>query len=161
VVNCQDFENVEVKPFARVGATAGKGKMGLTSFRIFESCLSSSADALVLMLGTNDAWHGNPALFQEGYTNILLTLRKNFPRSSISLVLPPGGKKGKCASNLEEVIHPAVRKLAQAFALPLITPDFKYSADHVHLSAQGARNVAQAVADALNFVAFDHGVMVS
>ena len=115
-----------------------------------------AADAYVIMLGTNDAWHGpEPTTFSftKGLTDIVQWIRNAHPGCSVLLVLPPGCKDGRCSRNLANIVHPAVRDVAKAEHTFLVEPDLSpqscYAKDKIHLSAEGASTVAAAVARAV------------
>ena len=71
--------------------------------------------------------------------------------TSLLVVLPPGAKAGRLATNLRETVHPALRELAARGGAALIKPSLPtpaaYREDLVHLSLKGAAAVVSAVAE--------------
>ena len=146
----------DVQMFGRCGTRAGDGAVRYIEQKRFLESVAFAADAYVIMLGTNDAWHGpEPTTFSftKGLTDIVQWIRNAHPGCSVLLVLPPGCKDGRCSRNLANIVHPAVRDVAKAEHTFLVEPDLSpqscYAKDKIHLSAEGASTVAAAVARAV------------
>merc|ERR1712151_551360 len=111
-----------------------------------------AADVYVVMLGTNDVWHGEPPKTESGLTKIVQALRTTVPGTMVMLVLPPGCKSGRCSAYMFGDVHPAVQRVAKNEDVPLVDPEWTeacYQQDQVHLSPHGAEQVANAVAKLL------------
>ena len=141
-----------VENFGKSGATAGEteGK-SYACAPAYTKALTFAAHTYVVMLGTNDAWHGEPHKTEAGLTTLIQRLQEV---GSVLLVMPPGIKGGRMTTNFADIVHPAIRKVAVACRIPLIEPlllksQEAYNPDRVHLSRAGARCLAEAVAKAL------------
>eukprot|EP00927_Polykrikos_kofoidii_P051058 TRINITY_DN44871_c0_g1_i1.p1 TRINITY_DN44871_c0_g1~~TRINITY_DN44871_c0_g1_i1.p1 ORF type:complete len:220 (+),score=20.88 TRINITY_DN44871_c0_g1_i1:190-849(+) len=160
----------EVRAFGRNGATAAPtvGKCHYQSTARCSEALRHGADVYAVMLGTNDAWHhnGEPDQVANGLAALMRLLRQKSPvhfpikasgsddaQPQVLLVLPPGAKSGRLKTNLQNIVHPAVRNLATESGATLVEPrlhaEKSYRLDLVHLSLHGAKIVAAAVTDAI------------
>ncbi|CAE7258457.1 axeA1 [Symbiodinium natans] len=152
-----------VKPFGVNGAVA-VATPGKKCYEHQQRCADAAAFAphiFVVMLGTNDAWHraGEPQKVGDSIMALLDRLEKArspLPlnrRCPFFLVLPPGAKDGRLRDNLAQHVHPELRRVAKARAdttlVDVLVSSDGYRPDAVHLSKQGAGQVASSVATAI------------
>ncbi|CAJ1356361.1 unnamed protein product [Effrenium voratum] len=149
-----------VKSFGVSGAVAANtpGKKCFVHQQRYQDALAFNANIFVVMLGTNDAWHrgGEPEKVGESVATLLGDLRVKAAASSkphpiCVLALPPGVKAG-LRQNLEQHVHPALRKLAHTADTVLVDAEWtldSFRPDKVHLSMSGAKTLAVAIASAI------------
>ena len=147
----------EVKNFGRCGARAGGGNIRYIDDKQYRHAISYGARLYVIMLGTNDAWHGPIPVrktFEEGLMQLVESVRCGVPGCAVMLVQPPGCKDGRCSQYLPSVIFPGVQTVANGTGAPLAQPDLvpnvAYAQDMVHLSRRGAEIIAEVVADSID-----------
>ncbi|CAE7668952.1 axeA1 [Symbiodinium sp. CCMP2456] len=153
-----------VKPFGVNGAVAvdTPGKKCYASQQRCKDAVGFSPHIIVVMLGTNDAWHraGEPQKIGESMMTLLDSLGKvktAMPSSRkcrpFFLVLPPGAKAGRLRENLAKHVHPELRRVAETRVdttlVDICLQPSGYRADAVHLSKDGAIEVARAVATSI------------
>ena len=128
-------------------------------------------DILIIMLGTNDAKDWAPAEpeFIQTYIELVASYRDEFPDLKILMVSAPPTMEDNCFSLPNDVIcnHvvPAQRELAEILELPLLdlnaimlSMEGGYDSmlrgdaafDGVHLSVDGAKYVAELIAEAIS-----------
>ena len=121
---------------------------GYTKTKKFRQAKSFKADYYIVMLGTNDAWHkeGDVSAIEKPLGDLLSQLKPK----PILMIIPPGQfKKGRTAKKNPTVID-AIKKGAQKYGTALLDPPFDlshYRADRIHLNAEGAKFLAETVAD--------------
>ena len=149
----------------------------------YQQALSTKADFIIIMLGTNDA---NPrwwtkdrksdfkGTFQEEFKKRYLDLIASFkkleskPRLILAVPLPIFPKKAKEANrdntagrnkNFNEIIVPIIREIAEKEKLPLVdiqkqlSKDEKLCTDGVHFNKEGYAKMSSAFAEKLKELA--------
>ena len=136
----------------------------------YKSSLESGAEIAVIMLGTNDskAWDLAQITFRDWYKELILSYLEENPDMRIILVTAPptmvGNKFNIPNDIIRDEICPIQREVAEELGLPLVDlraamekrlggyddllrGDADY--DGVHLSVEGARFVAELIAEAI------------
>ena len=151
-------ENYTVENFGRDQATGAKCE----AFAYIETprCLQAlefDPDICVVMLGTNDATGAYSDQFEAGLHQLI----EKFKSAYVLLVTPPRMKSPKASENLDKIIVPAVRRVAEKLD-QIIFPaclepgcfavEDSYQRDGIHLSVAGQQRLAVAVAERLKAV---------
>eukprot|EP00913_Durusdinium_trenchii_P014984 g14055.t1 len=150
-----------VKSFGVNGAVAVNtpGKKCYVKERRYVDATHFHAHVHVVMLGTNDAGHihGEPERVGEAIAALVKDLRRGgiaaaskYPKF---VIVQPPGAKARHQENLKTHVYPSLRKVVRsikdATLVDLELKPMAYATDQVHLSEQGAEQVAAAVAAAI------------
>ncbi|MBQ9474801.1 MAG: hypothetical protein IJU69_00905 [Bacteroidales bacterium] len=133
--------------------------------RAWRECRKWAPDIVLLMLGSNDtkARNWDPELFRKGYGSIVDSCRGLPSRPRVILIAPVRVflKMGRPILGLrpevmEEGVRPAIRETAAQKGLELIDlqdlfTDSSYMIDGVHPQREGARLLAEAIYEAVDW----------
>lgn len=146
------------------GATAGKlGDLPYWSQWAYTASIRSSPDVVVIMLGTNDGktanWTAEHNDFAADYATLIATYANLPSQPRVIVALPPpvygAGAFGISPTLVEREVRPVVRAAATSAHCQIVdvhdalSDHPEWFPDTVHPNADGARRLAQVIAEAI------------
>lgn len=151
----------EVRPFAAPGFSAlTRSDFPYITTPQFTAAQDYRPHAVVILLGTNDAWPQNwsqGAEFAGDYKRIVATFRSGFPRPEIYLCTPPPTFPGAGLDDhiLRNEIGVTIKQIGQQYQLKTLDLHSLFAGrpeqfpDKIHPDESAAFRIAQTVADAI------------